>query len=424
MRARDLGPLLIVFNDNQMSIAPNVGAIPAILRGGQVREFFELLGFAYVGPVDGHDLSGLIETLETIRRGLTDRPVVLHAYTQKGKGYAPAEEDPSGFHGVNPLKEKVPDQPQTKQKTFSGAFGEALVDLATRDDRIVAITAAMPEGTGLTEFSRRFPDRFFDVGIAEPHAVVFAAGLATQGFRPVVVIYSTFLQRGVDAIIHDVALQKLPVIFAIDRAGLVGADGPTHHGMFDLAYLSMIPGLTVTAPACLEDVRTLLSSGFASGRPFALRYPRGGGVERILSASPTADGFREYVSPEDPSLIVVAVGATASRAEEAARALGRPIVLWSVTQVKPIPDALIQKIRARPELPILIVENGVNRGGFGEALIAAIGPREGKWELAGFDDSFVGHGSPSDLDEYVGQSVVTLSARMEALLKRDAPRRS
>jgi 1-deoxy-D-xylulose-5-phosphate synthase len=403
VRAKTIAPFLVVLNDNQMSISANVGAMSSILLGADAKTFFSLFGFDYIGPIDGHDLSTLIGTLDSIKKNTNGNPVVLHTFTQKGKGYAPAEEHPENFHGVGPLQAKVMDHPAPpKQKSFSDAFGEALCKLAEEDPRVVAITAAMPDGTGLSEFSRRFQDRFFDVGIAEPHAVTFAAGLATQGYRPVVAIYSTFLQRALDEIIHDVALQKLGVIFALDRAGLVGADGPTHHGMFDIAYLTMIPEMTVATPACLSDVEELLRNALKSDAPFALRYPRGSASAILPEVA--VDGLRWHTRSAKPKVIVVALGSSIGRAlkavsSERIKERKDTLTLLSVTEIKPTSNVLTVYLNEHRDAELITIEDGVLHGGFGEALYAELNTRPQKPVFVGYRDHFVTHGSPAELEE-------------------------
>ncbi|MGZ3699406.1 MAG: 1-deoxy-D-xylulose-5-phosphate synthase, partial [Bdellovibrionota bacterium] len=363
LRATVRGPLLIVLNDNQMSISENVGSVSALLAGGRGEELFQPYGLRYVGPLDGHDLSALIGTLRGIKADPNSAPILVHAITQKGKGYAPAEESPASYHGVSPIPAKVPAPSAKSAKTYSQVFGEAMIELAARDPKIVAITAAMPDGTGLLEFARKFPDRFFDVGIAEPHAVTFAAGLATRGFRPVVAIYSTFLQRALDSAIHDVAIQNLGVTFAIDRAGLVGADGPTHHGAFDLAYLGMIPGMSVTAPTSYAELRSLLEMAVESGKPWAIRYPRGSGPERA------AMNGAEFSNAQ---AIVVALGSAAARASKALALCdpqGDRVAFAQTGWAKPISRELIEQLRLYPKVPLLIAEDGSIRGGFGQELL-------------------------------------------------------
>ncbi|MGK5082200.1 1-deoxy-D-xylulose-5-phosphate synthase [Bdellovibrionota bacterium FG-1] len=407
------GPLLLVLNDNQLSISKNVGALAKVFADGRAGAFFELLGFDYVGPVDGHDLAGLIGSLQGIRSSSSGRPVVLHALTQKGKGYAPAEESPVAYHGIS--------EPVLHQKTYSEAFGEALCALAEKDPKIVAITAAMPEGTGLSEFARRFPNRFFDVGIAEPHAVTFAAGLATQGFKPVVAIYSTFLQRSLDGIIHDVALQRLGVTFAIDRAGLVGADGPTHHGAFDLVFLGMIPEMTVSAPACLADLESELALAIHSGRPWAIRYPRGPGpFELGFEKVGTLGEIYWHQRTHKPKVIAVGVGPVAGRLAAAARSVDPgsvEITALSMIRTKPLSGELLDFLRGNPEAKLLIVEEGVVRGGVGQAISAELGARSGEVKLLGFPDAFVAHGATESLEDELGLSALALVERLRALLQ-------
>ena len=423
VRGTRMGPLLLVLNDNQMSISPNVGAVSNLFSGGSARSFFELFGFEYVGPTNGHDLSSLLGQLKAIREQGSGKPILLHVMTQKGKGYAPAEEHPAAFHGVSPVQEKLPEKASssgtslTKKKSYSEAFGDALCELAKKDPKIVAITAAMTEGTGLVRFASEFPDRFFDVGIAEPHAVTFAAGLATQGYRPVVAIYSTFLQRALDGLIHDVAIQNLGVTFALDRAGLVGADGPTHHGAFDIAYTGMIPGFQLRAPACLSDMRLLLEQAVRAGTPVAIRYPRGSGPEE-LHGTDAGEGVRVHTNAGSPELILIAAGASAQRAIAAARRVdpaGGRIRVLSVTQLKPIPASLLKRI-VGTRAPLMIVEDGAIRGGFGEALLGELRGWARQIELAGYGDHFIQHGSVAELEEREGLSESKLADRISRIL--------
>lgn len=354
--------LIVVLNDNEMSISPNVGALSLFLsrtlsrrwvrqtrrevlkflrsipRIGQklavyaqrgewsFKSFFtpgmlfEALRFTYIGPVDGHDITALRRHLQ-MAAAIEDGPVLLHVRTQKGKGYAPAEQNPTLYHGVGlftpetgkplPSKGTVP--------SFTTVFGKTLVDLAERDDKIIAITAAMPEGTGTDSFRERFPDRFVDVGICEQHAVTFAAGLASQGFKPVLAVYSTFLQRGYDQVVHDVCIQDLPVTFCLDRAGLVGEDGATHHGAFDIAYLRHIPNMRLLAPRDEDMLRHALRTALDLGGPCALRYPRGAGYGVALAGEPRLlTPGRGEVLQEGEGLAVIAAGSRAHPALEAA----------------------------------------------------------------------------------------------------------
>lgn len=380
----------------------------------KAKEFFSFFGFQYIGPVDGHNLDELIGTLRGVRESGATGPIVLHALTQKGKGYAPAEENPGVFHGISPVQEKVGDRPAApKQKSFSEAFGRAMCNLAEENPSVVAITAAMPDGTGLVEFSNRFGSRFFDVGIAEPHAVTFAAGLATQGVRPVVAIYSTFLQRALDSVIHDVALQKLPVVFAVDRAGLVGADGPTHHGVFDLAYLGMIPGLKILAPETLSDVETCLREAFNENGPVAIRYPRGSASEKSDAA--LKNGVRIHRQSPKLALTIVSAGAAAKRVAKALEKL-EPVlserIEWiSATQLKPVPQQIISAIGAarKSGVPILSIEDGVIHGGFGQQI--------GADRMIGYGEHFVTHGSVDQLEAREHVAAADIEKEIRSLLK-------
>lgn len=401
--------LIVVLNDNGMSIAPNVGAISRYLNRlrsspgyhflkGWVERFlrhvpllglpilaflrrlkssfkelliptriWEEMGFIYIGPVDGHNLRDLIFTLRAARR--VQGPVLVHVYTTKGKGYEPAEKDPTNFHGVAPNREHKGSAP-----SYSRVFGQTLLRMAETDPRVVAITAAMPDGTGLVEFSRRFPERLFDVGIAEEHAVTFAAGLATEGFRPVVAIYSTFLQRAYDQIVHDVTLQNLPVIFALDRAGIVGDDGATHNGVFDLSYLRHIPNLVVMAPKDERELQRMLWTALEVDGPVAIRYPRGAGVgvpldeERVTLPLGMGEVLRRGAGG---ALALVAIGSMVYPALQAAELLAQEGIEAAVVNarfVKPLDKALLYGL-ARNFRRIVTVEENVLSGGFGSAVL-------------------------------------------------------
>lgn len=410
IRTTKTGPFLVVLNDNAMSISQNAGALP------DPRAHFDVFGFDYVGPIDGHDLHLLIGTLAGIRASWTGRPVVLHVITQKGKGYQPAEEQPSTFHGIAPVRKSAGPENVDYGTSFSSEFGEAICRAAEADPRVVAITAAMAEGTGLQEFSIRFPDRFFDVGIAEAHAVTFAAGLASQGYRPVVAVYSTFLQRALDSIIHDVALQRLPVTFAVDRAGLVGADGPTHHGAFDLAYLSMIPGLRIFAPASGKDVYPVLSECLTHEGPAVLRYPRGSGTGD--PGATLVEGLRCIRLPKRPCAIAVGIGPSASLVLRAADQLGSgaaQVAVFGLVQVKPIPSLLIEYLRANSGTPLLVVEQGSSKGGIGEHLLVTEGNGR-RCKAIGYGDHFISHGRVPELEALEGISVESLALALEGML--------
>lgn len=430
--ARDMprGPLLVVLNDNRMSISRNAGAIPSILSGGDAPRFFGQFGFDYVGPRDGHDLPALVAELRHIRESRPRNPVLLHVITQKGRGHEPAERLPVAYHGVSPQpaipsrEEKTPASHEApiKKPGFSEVAGRTLLELAEKDPKIIAVSAAMIDGTGLTEFASRLPERIFDVGIAEAHAVTFAAGLAARGFKPAACIYSTFLQRALDSIIHDVALQKLPVTLLVDRAGVVGADGPTHHGAFDLVYLSMIPNLRLAAPACLSDLKSLIKRALdEEPGPWAIRYPRGAGLES-LDPPPDADGLRWHQTAALPSVVAVALGTTAARLSAAAKEVdpdARWITVISCIHAKPIPKSLLEYLARNPGAGLLTVEEGVVRGGFGAALLASAeiaARRTGRVDLAGYGDHFIAQGSVQSQEEWEGLSESALAQRLKSFL--------
>jgi len=434
--------LIVILNDNEMSISKNIGAISNYLTklttGESLRKakkrleevtkkifgekvykglkrvedlivkglfppgmLFEELGFRYVGPIDGHDL----ETLETTLKNVSKMkgPTLVHVLTKKGKGYKPAEERPDKFHGVSP-KKKNSDQPLPP--TYTEVFSNTLIEIAKGDERVVGITAAMPSGTGLDKFKEFFPQRYFDVGIAEQHAVTFAAGLAKEGLKPVVAIYSTFLQRAYDQIIHDVALQELPVVFALDRAGLVGEDGATHHGIFDLSYLRSIPNLVVAAPKDEEELRHLLYTALKSSRPFAVRYPRGRGygvkIREPLKEIPI--GSWELLR-EGKDLLILATGWPVYQALKAAEELSRKGVEATVVNarfVKPLDEKLLKKLAEKHELIITVEENTL-KGGFGSAVDEFLSPWYcGKLVNLGIPDRFVEHGTQEELRHLVG----------------------
>jgi 1-deoxy-D-xylulose-5-phosphate synthase len=446
--------LVVVLNDNEMSIDSNVGALSSylsrILTGDlysrfrkDVTEFlrsipsfggamarlvkrveehvkgflspgmlFEELGFTYVGPLDGHNLDHLITTFQNVRK--FRKPVLVHVVTRKGKGFLPAEERPTAFHGIGPFDPcggQCVSKGGAPAPSYTEVFRDTLVRLAEANPRIVAITAAMPEGTGLDAFRGRFPDRFFDVGIAEQHAVTFAAGLAAEGYVPVVAIYSTFLQRAYDQVVHDVALQKLPVVFALDRAGLVGADGATHHGAFDLSYLRHIPELTVLAPADEDELQHALATAVALGRPAALRYPRGCGPGAPLAPEPRilAPGKGRVVrgAAGGGAVLVASAGAVLESVLEAAEAVSREGIqacVFDARYVKPLDrEALVSLARGAGGL--VTVEENAAAGGFGSAVLECLAeadvlPR--RVRLLGLPDRFVEHGGQGELRREVG----------------------
>jgi len=433
-------PLLVILNDNDMSISPPVGALNrhlarlmsgrfyAAARAGVERvlrvappmlelarkleehakgmvvpaTLFEEFGFNYIGPIDGHDLDSLIPTLQNIRelRG----PQFLHVVTKKGQGYKLAEADPVLYHGpgkFNPAEGIKPPASPPK-KTYTQVFGEWLCDAAELDSRVVGITPAMREGSGMVEFEKRFPDRYFDVGIAEQHAVTFAGGMATEGMKPVVAIYSTFLQRAYDQVIHDVALQNLPVVFAIDRAGLVGADGATHAGSYDLAFLRCLPNMTVMAPADENECRQMLYTALQQPNPTAVRYPRGAGTGvatvKQMVALPVGRGEirRQSSAPKGSRIAILAFGTMVAPALAAAEALDATVA--NMRFVKPIDADLIREL-AQTHDAIVTVEEGCVMGGAGSACVESLlanGVVRPVLQL-GLPDSFIDHGDPAKL---------------------------
>jgi 1-deoxy-D-xylulose-5-phosphate synthase len=439
-------PLIIILNDNQMSISRNVGALAGYLNrlrldvhyqrmkadfeslasklplGGSLIDaverlklgvkhlvlpgmLFEELGFTYLGPIEGHDLSALIETLEQARS--LKRPVLIHAITQKGRGYTPAENDAAKWHRTAAFDIETGD-PLTHSNgdTFTRVFGDTAVQLAEADPRVVAITAAMKEGVGLQDFAERFPDRFFDVGMAEQTAVTFAAGLAAQGLRPIAAIYSTFMQRSYDQIVHDVALPHLPVILALDRAGLVGGDGPTHHGAFDLSYLRHVPGLTLMAPKDLTELAGMLHTALDLEGPSALRYPRGEGANPPHGPVEAIPVGKAEVLREGDSVALIAIGAMAPRALEAAQLLAEQGVNpWVINArfVKPLDAELLCEVASSCEQVVTMEENSV-AGGFGSAVMELLHRRHilVPTLALGLPDHFVEHGAPETLHRLVG----------------------
>ena len=431
--------LLVVLNDNDMSISPPVGALNRYLAQlmsggfyaaaknvgrtvlGPVPPLFELakrieqgakgmvvpatlfekFGFNYIGPIDGHDLDSLIPTLENIRELMQDKagPQFLHVVTRKGQGYKLAEADPIAYHGpgkfdpaVGLVKPANPPKP-----TFTQVFGRWLCDMAEKDQRLVGITPAMREGSGMVEFHQRFPQRYYDVGIAEQHAVTFAAGLACEGLKPVVAIYSTFLQRAYDQLIHDVAIQNLPVVFALDRAGLVGADGATHAGNYDIAYLRCIPNVAIACPADERETRQLLSTAYAQNHPVAVRYPRGAGVgvAPLADLEPLPFG-RGEVRREGQRLAILAFGPLLYPVLQAAERLNATVV--NMRWAKPLDTELLMQVAPRHEALGTVEEGGV-RGGAGRALaeaLAAEGLVKPLLQL-GLPDEFIEHGDPARL---------------------------
>jgi len=443
--------LIVILNDNEMSISHNVGALSSLLSrtfsasklqmlrkdfgeflkslpriGENVYQLakrseesfktfvtpgmlFEAFNFEYFGPIDGHNLDHLIDILRNIKK--MDEPVLLHVTTKKGKGYRKAEENPVYFHGVGSfdVDTGVCYKKSTNVPTYTEVFGQAMIDLAASDDKIIAVTAAMPEGTGLVPFSKAYPDRFFDVGIAEQHGVTFAAGMATEGFRPVVAVYSTFLQRAYDQIIHDVCIENLPVVFAMDRGGIVGEDGPTHHGLFDLSFLRAIPNMIVMAPKDENELRHMLATAVAHDGPIALRYPRGrgAGVDMDEQFEHLPIGKGEILSSGD-DVLILAIGSTVNDSVCAAALLsenhGIEATVINSRFIKPLDQDLIIPL-AKTIRRIITVEENAVQGGFGSAileLLADHGVTETVVKRLGICDSFVEHGPQAVLRNKYG----------------------
>lgn len=427
--------LLVILNDNDMSISPNVGGLSnhlTRLLSGQiystVREggkkvlehvpgalelarrteehvkgmvapgtLFEELGFNYFGPVDGHDLNTLVPILQNLyeQKG----PRFLHIVTQKGKGYFPAENDPGRYHGVGKFDTSTGEATGSKESvpTFTRVFGDWLCDMAAEDKRLVGITPAMREGSGLVEFSQQYPDRYFDVGIAEQHAVTLAAGMACDGLKPVVAIYSTFLQRAYDQVIHDVALQNLPVLFAIDRAGIVGADGPTHTGAYDISYLRCIPNMVIMTPVDADEARRMLTTGFLHDGPAAVRYPRGASHGNLPRKELTAMDFgKAELCRKGSKVALLVFGTLMNDALEVAEQLDAS--LYNMRFVKPLDEDTIRQAAKEHKLLVTIEENAV-AGGAGSAVNEWLAANAGPTNILnlGFPDTYVGQGTQAEM---------------------------
>ena len=466
--AGQMADMLVILNDNDMSISPPVGALNrylAQLMSGQfyaaaknvgknvlkvapplfelAKRFeehakgmvvpatlFEKFGFNYIGPIDGHDLDSLIPTLENIRQ--LKGPQFLHVVTRKGQGYKLAEADPVAYHGPGKFDPKVGiTAPATPPKqTFTQVFGQWLCDMAAQDPRLIGITPAMREGSGLVEFEKRFPDRYLDVGIAEQHAVTFAAGLACEGLKPVVAIYSTFLQRAYDQLIHDVALQNLPVVFALDRAGLVGADGATHAGAYDIAYLRCIPNVSVACPADENECRQLLTTAFEQDHPVAVRYPRGAGagvaVQPGLQSLPFGKGEvrRRRADSSRKGVAILAFGTLLYPALQAAERLDATVV--NMRWAKPLDTELLLRIAGEHDA-LVTVEEGCIGGGAGSAVAEALHAAAIGTPLLqlGLPDVFIEHGDPAKLLAMQGLDAAGIESsvrdRFEELVARASP---
>ncbi len=459
--------LIVVVNDNGMSIYPNVGALSNFLsrkltssRFARMRKsikdfilslpkrfgdplykvaqrtevsfksfvtpgiLFEGLGFQYIGPIKGHNLKELIETFNNVKNW--DGAVLVHVKTQKGKGYVYAEKDPVFWHGVGPFDKKtgLVLSKNTTAPTYTKVFSDTIIKLAENDKKIVAITAAMPDGTGLEEFSKKFPGRFYDVGIAEQHGITFAAGLATQGLKPIAAIYSTFMQRAFDQVIHDVCLQNLGVTIVMDRAGIVGQDGPTHHGAFDISYLRMIPNITLMSPKDEEELRHMLFTAVNLGRPCAVRYPRGNGVGVNLS-----DTFRSLpigsgeILETGSDVAIVAIGDMVMPSLIARNILlsyGIHATVVNARFIKPLDEPLLTDLAARFEV-IVTVENNVIAGGFGSALMEFMSKKQingNRFITIGIPDLFVPHGDQNKLKEIYDLYPEGIAKKIQTLMSK------
>lgn len=453
--------LLVILNDNEMSISPNVGALPKYLASNVVRDMhgllstikaqsskvldklpgamelaqkvenkiktlageaehakqslslFENFGFRYTGPVDGHNVENLVDVLKDLRG--RKGPQLLHVITKKGNGYKFAENDPVKYHAVAKLPSEVPApevKPAAAKPTYTQVFGQWLCDQAAADERLVAITPAMREGSGLVEFEQQFPDRYFDVGIAEQHAVTFAGGLACEGIKPVVAIYSTFLQRAYDQLVHDVALQNLPVLFAIDRAGIVGADGPTHAGLYDLSFLRCVPNMIIAAPSDENECRLLLSTCYQANSPSAVRYPRGTGTGATVSGGlETVEIGKGIIRREGGKIAVIAFGSMVAPSLAAADKLNATVA--DMRFVKPIDEELIVRL-ARSHDYIVTAEENAEQGGAGSAVLEVLA-KHGICKpilLLGVEDKVTEHGDPKKLLDDLGLSAEAIEKRI------------
>ncbi len=444
--------LLVVLNDNDMSISPNVGGLSnylarilsgrtyATMREGSKKvlqkmptvwelarraeehmkgmvipgTLFEELGFNYIGPIDGHDLDAIVTTLRNVRQ--LNGPQLLHVVTRKGKGYAPAEKNPCKFHGVGKFD---PDTGESQGsgtpagKTYTRVFSDWICDMARADSKLVGITPAMREGSGLVAFSEQFPDRYFDVGIAEQHSITLAAGLACEGIRPVVAIYSTFLQRAYDQLIHDVALQNLPVLFAIDRGGLVGADGPTHSGNFDLSFLRCIPNMLLMAPADENECRKMLSTGFRHDGPSAVRYPRGTGPGAETGTDlDTLEIGKASVCREGKGVALLAFGSTLAAALEAGERLDATVV--NMRFIKPLDESCVRKLAGSHSMLVTLEDNVVS-GGAGSAVAESLAAQGITIPLTqmGIPDHFIEHASREEQLAECGLDVDSIYRRIQ-----------
>ncbi len=448
---------IIILNDNNMSISENVGGISAYLtnvRAGEVYNdiksgvvnslnripvvgeklvsqirktksgikqlvipgmFFENMGITYLGPVDGHNIQKMVKIFNEAKK--LDHAVIIHVITKKGKGYAPAEKHPDYFHGVEPFDIETGIVIKKKEKSnYTDVFSKTMLDLAEKNEKIVGITAAMPDGTGLKKFKNTYPERFFDVGIAEEHAVTYAAGLAATGLKPYVAIYSSFLQRAYDQILHDVCIQDLPVVFAIDRAGLVGGDGETHQGIFDLSFLSTIPNMSIIAPKNGFELRQALKYASYYNGPIAIRYPRGEAYEGLKEFKAPIKYGKSEVLYKEKDIVLLAVGAmvkTAAEVRENLKASGYHVTLINVRFVKPLDQDIIEQMAIDHKLLVTIEENVLN-GGFGESVLRFVSENKIDMQVMNIaiPNLYIEHGSVDILRKEAGIDTETITARI------------
>lgn len=453
--------MTVILNDNEMSISKNVGGIPLYLSkirtkreythsNKKVKDFtskipvigkpivkiahytkqiikravihnmyFEDIGFTYLGPVDGHnieDLEAIMESSKTIKG-----PVLIHVVTKKGKGYKPAEENPDRFHGVSSFNKETGESTKIKGKDYSATFGEALIKLAEKDESIVAVTAAMKDGTGLKAYAEKFPDRFFDVGIAEQHALGLIAGMAKNGLKPVLPLYSSFLQRGYDQVVHDIALSNMPVTVCIDRAGVVGNDGETHQGILDLSFLSSIPNINIMAPKNFEELEKMLEFAVNENKAMFIRYPRGGENYTFEKTEKIKYGKAEIVQ-EGTDVTIIGIGKMVGRAMEVAKLLeGKSVEVINARFLKPLDEETILKSIEKTK-HVITIEDNLKKGGLGSAVLELINKNNVenvKTQIFGYDDTFVEHGSVDELEEKYGLSAQKIADKVLESLENE-----
>ena len=445
-------PLILILNDNAMSISKNVGAVsrhlrklrmspvyfrskhvvesflkkipllgkPVVTLIKQIKRFFRRLvipttifddmGFTYMGPVNGHDIKSIMQCFEYVKD--EKKPVFIHVQTKKGKGYAPAENNPQKFHGISAFDKKTGETKKSSE-TYSSRFGSVMVRLAEKNDKLIAITGAMPNGTGLDEFQKRFKNRFFDVGIAEQHGVTLSAGLAASGYIPVIPLYSSFLQRAYDQTLHDVCLQNLHVVFPIDRAGIVGADGETHQGIYDISYLSHMPNMTILSPATLDQLETMLNFAVNSfDAPIAIRYPRGGTEAKDVPADFTLGKAQLLQSGRD--VTIIATGRMVKRAQEVAALAGKSVEILALPTIKPLDEAAVIACAMKTK-HVITIEDNVKTGGMGSMIATLLKEKQvdSKFRIFAFPDEPVTHGSIDELDKLYGLDAISIVSKIQ-----------